>query len=241
MNKLSCIIIEDEPLATEVLTDYIAQVPFLELVNTYPDALYALEGLKTHAVAVIFLDIHLPKLKGIDFLKTLQHPPQIILTTAYHQYALESYELAVVDYLLKPIAFSRFLTAVNKLERAKIQQLTNIESRITPSSDFVFFPTNKKMVKVFLANLLYVESLKDYVRLHTTKQVLVVRMQIGAIEKLLENQLTVLRIHRSYLVIMEKIDAFAATEVEIANKKLPIGRSYKQFVQTNLAKYQQKR
>ena len=241
MSKLSCIIVEDEPLATEVLTDYIAQVPFLELVDTYPDALYALEGLKTHSADVIFLDIHLPKLKGLDFLKTLQQPPQVILTTAYHQYALESYDLAVVDYLLKPIEFSRFLTAVNKLKRTEIQSLASIKNSLTPSNDFIFFPTNKKMVKVFLANLLYVESLKDYVRLHTTKQVLVVRMQIGEIEKLLETQLAILRIHRSYLVVMEKIDAFAATEVEIADKKLPIGRSYKQFVQTNLAQYQQKR
>lgn len=241
MNKLSCIIIEDEPLAMEVLMDYIAQVPFLELVHTYPDALYALEGLKTHMVDVIFLDIHLPKLKGLDFLKTLQQSPQVILTTAYHQYALESYDLAVVDYLLKPIEFSRFLTAANKLDRAEIQPLVNIKSSLTSSDDFIFFPTNKKMVKVFLAHLLYVESLKDYVKLHTTKQVLVVRMQIGEIKKLLETQLIVLRIHRSYLVVINKIDAFAATEVEINHKKLPIGRSYKQLVQTNLAQYQQKR
>ncbi len=241
MNKLNCIIVEDEPLATEVLTDYIGQVPFLELVHTYPDALYALEGLKTHTVEVIFLDIHLPKLKGLDFLRTLPHPPQVILTTAYHQYALESYDLAVVDYLLKPIEFSRFLTAVNKLERAAMQSLVSRTNSLTAANDFMFFPTNKKMVKVLLANLLYVESLKDYVRLHTIKQVLVVRMQIGEIEKLLETQLTVLRIHRSYLVILEKIDAFAATEIEIGLNKLPIGRSYKQLVQAKLAQYQQKR
>jgi len=241
MNQLSCIIIEDEPLATEVLVDYIAQVPFLKLIATYPDALYALEGLKVQVIEVIFLDIHLPKLKGLDFLKTLNQPPQIILTTAYHQYALESYDLAVKDYLLKPIEFSRFLKAVNKLDRPEVAIKPPFKHTTAPTKAFIFFPVNKKMVKVFLANLLYIESLKDYAKIYTTQQTLMVRMQIGEVEKMLDNELAVLRIHRSYLIILDKIDAFSATEIQIAKIKLPIGRSYKQLVQHKLVELYKKR
>ena len=240
MNKLTCIIVEDEPLAIEILADYIAQVPFLELIATYPDALYAMEGLKKQMIDVIFLDIHLPKLKGLDFIKILNQTPQIILTTAYHQYALESYDLAVKDYLLKPIEFSRFLKAVNKLEKPKVVAPIKSNKEIATSSEFLFFQTNKKMVKVFLDNLLYVESLKDYVRIYTTEQELVVRMQIGEIKKILD-KVEVVRIHRSYLVVLDKITAFAATEIEIRGKSLPIGRSYKQFVQSKLDQLYKKR
>lgn len=241
MRKLQCIIVEDEPLAMEVLVDYIGQVPFLELVDTYPDALYALEGLKRHSVDVLFLDIHLPKLKGLDFLKTLSQRPQVILTTAYYQYALESYELAVVDYLLKPIDFNRFLIAANKLDRKEEVGAHRFRSEPQTSDDFIFLPTNKKMVKMYFADVLYIESLKDYIRIHTTKRTLVLRMQIGEIEKLLDNQLNILRIHRSYLVAVNRIETFSATEIEVNNKTLPIGRSYKQLVQSKLDQYYKKR
>ena len=234
MQKLSCIIVEDEPLAAEVLVDYIQQIPFLQLVGNFPDALYALEAIKEENVDVIFLDIHLPKLKGLDFIKTLKQVPQIILTTAYHQYAIESYELEVVDYLLKPIDFFRFLKAVNKLEQSAGKQVPQNSALSNPSNkNFLFFQVNKKFVKVFLEDILYVESLKEYVRIHTTTQELVTRYQIGEIEQLLHD-LDILRIHRSFLVVKNKIDAFSATTVEVGTIQLPIGRSYKILIMKEL-------
>jgi DNA-binding LytR/AlgR family response regulator len=228
MTKLKCLVIEDEPLAAEGLEEFIRQVPTLEFVGTYGDALSALEFLKDHPVDVLFLDIHLPKLKGLDFLKTLQHPPQVILTTAYHQYALEGYELNVVDYLLKPFGFPRFLAAVNKLSSGDRQQpnqspITNHQSR-----QHHFFNENKRQVKVFNDEIQYVESLKEYVKivLQNGKSV-VTRFQIGEFEAHL-NDPNLLRIHRSYLVARDKIEAFSATEVEVGGVKLPIGRSYQQ-------------
>ena len=236
MQKLSCIIIEDEPLAAEVLVDYIQQVPFLQLLGNFPDALYALEALKEEKVDVIFLDIHLPKLKGLDFIKTLSQTPQIILTTAYHQYALESYELEVIDYLLKPIEFSRFLKAVNKLKKEESLNKEIVLSIDKTAADFIFFPVNKKFVKVFLKEILYIESWKEYVKIHTTTQQLITRSQIGEIEQLLF-ELETLRIHRSYLIVKNKIDVFSVTTVEINGQQLPIGRSYKALVVKELKKW----
>lgn len=227
MNKLRCLIVEDEPLAAEVLQDYIEQVPKLDLVGICEDAFYAAEALRKQPVDVLFLDIHLPKMKGIDFIKTLKNPPQIILTTAYHQYALEGYKHAVVDYLLKPIEFSRFLQAVNKLgSSGKTGSQNSSQSSERP---YRFFNVKKKKVKVFLDEILYIESMKDYVKIHTTKQDLVTKFQLGELENILADA-RLIRIHRSFLVSMDHIDAFTATEIEVGSQKLPIGRSYKEIV-----------
>ncbi|MBK9015461.1 MAG: response regulator transcription factor [Saprospiraceae bacterium] len=226
MTKLRCLVIEDEPLAAEGLEEFIRQVPTLEFVGACADALSALEFLKNHAVDVLFLDIHLPKLKGLDFLKTLQHPPQVILTTAYHQYALEGYELNVVDYLLKPFGFPRFLAAVNKLAVGSPQLAVQLPVTNHQSRPFHFFNENKRQVKVFNDEILYVESLKEYVKIILAGgKSVVTRFQLGEFEAHLNNP-NLLRIHRSYLVAKDKIEAFSATEVEVAGVKLPIGRSY---------------
>src|SRR5690349_12159552 len=141
MSKIKCIVVEDEPLAVKVLVDYISEVPFLELRGTFKDAILATDYLHDHPVDLIFLDIHLPKLKGMAFLKTLANPPAVIITTAYHQYALEGYELNVTDYLLKPIEFERFLAAVNKVRKAHAE-------RYTEDKDFIFLTIQKKKVKI---------------------------------------------------------------------------------------------
>src|SRR5215213_6825604 len=150
MQKFNCIIVEDEPIATEVLEDYIHQIPFLELRNVCRDAIYAMEFLQKEAVEVIFLDIHLPKLKGLDFIKTLKTPPQIIITSAYQEYALQGYELNVIDYLLKPIEFSRFLMAVNKLrQHAAATSFTALQATASERA-YLFFNVRKKLVKIYL-------------------------------------------------------------------------------------------
>lgn len=220
---LNCLIVEDEPLAAGILEDYIRQAPFLRLAGKCGDAVYASEVLREHAVDVMFLDIHLPGLKGLDFLKTLPQPPQTILTTAYHEYALESYEFGVVDYLLKPIDFERFMRAVQKLRKPGSQQ--DLEVR-----PFHFFNANKKMVRVWLDEVLYVESLKEYVKLHLTEgRTVVTKCQLSDMELILGSK-DFMRIHRSFIVALLRIDAFSSTAVHLGDRELPIGRQYRQAV-----------
>ncbi|RPD43210.1 LytR/AlgR family response regulator transcription factor [Chitinophaga barathri] len=236
MQKFNCIIVEDEPLAAEVLCDYIRQVPFLELKAVCADAIFAMEVLQREQVHLIFLDIHLPKLKGFAFIKALKHPPQIIITTAYQEYALEGYELNVTDYLLKPIEFSRFLTAVNKVRQQPLPApAAPLPARVTPPERaYLFFNVSKKKVKVYLDEILYIESLKEYIGITTHKQTILTKFQLGEIEELLARN-NFIRIHRSFIVAKDKIDAFTATDIEINGKPIPIGRSYKELVLRELS------
>ncbi|HJS54986.1 MAG TPA: response regulator, partial [Chitinophagaceae bacterium] len=160
MSKIKCIIVEDEPLAARVLSDYISQVPFLELNGTFKDAILATEYLRENSVDLIFLDIHLPKLKGMAFLKTLTNPTAVIITTAYHQYAVEGFSLNVTDYLLKPIEFERFLVAVNKVKAAQGEKQKTTESG---EKDFIFLNVQKKKVKILFSEIVYIESQREYV------------------------------------------------------------------------------
>jgi len=229
MLKYNCIIVEDEPLAAEVLTDYIQQVPFLQLDEVCTDAIYAMEKLQSTKTDLMFLDIHLPKLKGLDFLESLKNPPHVIITSAYKDYALQGFELNVIDYLLKPIRFNRFLKAVNKLNQHK-EQVHNYSSPVenTERKSF-FFNVGKKRVKIYLDEILYVESLREYVRITTKDKSILTKFQLNEIEDLLSKN-NFLRIHRSFIAAKDKIAAFTATDVEINNKSIPIGRSYKELV-----------
>ena len=184
MEKYNCIIVEDEPLAAEILKDYIAQVPFLNLITICEDAFYALDVLQKEKIDLIFLDINLPKLKGFDFIKTLKSPPNIIITTAYNEYALEGYEFNVVDYLMKPIAFNRFLVAVNKLKQPNeiVPTLLTIQEN---EREYIFFNVSKKKVKVYFDEILYIESVKEYVNVLTTNKAILVKFQLSQIEALL--------------------------------------------------------
>jgi DNA-binding LytR/AlgR family response regulator len=232
MEKLNCIIVEDEPLAAEVLDDYVKQVPYLNLVAICSDAMYALEVLRKGNIKVVFLDIHLPGLKGNEFLKTLKDPPQVIITTAYRDYAIEGYELNVTDYLVKPINFNRFLMAVNKLKPRSAEE-TAVPALSAQERDHFFFNVNKKKVKMYLDDILYVESLKEYVRITARDKSILTKYQLGEIEELLSKS-NFIRVHRSFLVAKEKIDAFSATDVEIGGKHIPIGRNYKEQVHSLL-------
>jgi len=235
IQRYNCIIVEDEPLAAEVLQDYIKQVPFLQLKGVCNDAIFAMEMLQKEPVDLMFLDIHLPKLKGFDFIKTLKQPPHVIITSAYHEYALQGYEYNVVDYLLKPIEFNRFLMAVNKLRQSPVPEIRI--SSLMQSNDraHLFFNVSKKKVKVYLDDILYIESLKEYIRIFTSNKTILTKFQLGQIEELLAKN-NFLRIHRSFIVAKDKIDAFTATDVEINGKQIPIGRSYKEQVQAMMEK-----
>jgi two-component system, LytTR family, response regulator len=224
MPAIKCIIIEDEPLAVKVLADYIAQVPFLQLTGSFKDAILATDYLRQHTVDLIFLDIHLPKLKGMAFLKTLNHPPAVIITTAYHQYAVEGFELNVTDYLLKPFEFERFLVAVNKINIAKADAQPVQETQ--PSKDFIFLTVQKKKVKILFADIVYVESQREYIKIVTTKKEYISKMSTHEIEALLPVNLF-RRIHRSFIISVSKIEAYTAEAVEVNGISLPVGRGYR--------------
>src|ERR1700710_484491 len=162
MPNIKCIIVEDEPLAVKVLSDYVLQVPFLELQGTFKDAILATDFLRYNSTDLIFLDIHLPKLKGMAFLKTLTHPPAVIITTAYHQYAVEGFDMNVTDYLLKPFEFERFLIAVSKVRKAQSEKPNAIESRET--KDSIFLNVQQKKVKILFSEIVYIESQREYIK-----------------------------------------------------------------------------
>lgn len=230
MKKYNCIIVEDEPLAAEVLQDYVGQVPFLELKGVCTNAMNAMDILQKEKIDLVFLDIHLPKLKGLDFLKTVRNPPQVIVTTAYQEYALQGYELSILDYLLKPIEFNRFLMAVNKLAK---QPVSGNAVASTSEKPYLYFNVRKKQVKIFEDDILYVESLREYVKITTKDKTILTKIQLGEIEEMLTRN-NFLRIHRSFIVSKNKIDAYSATGIEINGKEIPIGRNYKEFVMANL-------
>ena len=228
MSKIKCIILEDEPLAVKVLSDYISQVPFLELQGTFKDAILATDYLRNNNTDLIFLDIHLPKLKGMAFLKTLTHPPAVIITTAYHQYAVEGFDLNVTDYLLKPFEFERFLVAVNKVKTAQGEKQVPRESG--EIKDFIFLNVQKKKVKILFSEIVYVESQREYIRIVTTKKEWISKMSTHEIEALLPAHLFK-RIHRSFIVSISKIESYTAEMVEVNGVSIPIGRGYRDIIE----------
>ncbi|HAQ18535.1 MAG TPA: DNA-binding response regulator [Prolixibacteraceae bacterium] len=228
MSKIKCIIIEDEPLAVKVLSDYISQVPFLELQGTFKDAILATDYLQDNTTDLIFLDIHLPKLKGMAFLKTLIHPPAVIITTAYHQYAVEGFDLNVTDYLLKPFDFERFLKAVTKVRTAENEKLKPVESHEV--KDFIFINVHKKKVKILFSEIVYIESQREYIKIITTKKEYISKMSTREIEALLPPNLFP-RIHRSFIVSKSKIESYTAEIIEVNGVSIPIGRGYRDITE----------
>lgn len=237
MEKYNCIIVEDEVLAAEGLQDYIRQIPFLVLKGICTDAIYAMELLQKNNIDVIFLDIHLPRIKGLDFLKTLKNPPQVIITTAYRDYAVEGFELNVMDYLLKPISFSRFLMAVNKLRHSSQESSAGMAIPGSVERPFMFININKKQIKIYLDEILFIESKKEYVNIVTTEKSFLTKFQLGEMEEQLARN-NFLRVHRSFIIAPKRINAFTANEVEIGGHMVPIGRSYKEHVLRQLGSQQ---
>jgi len=226
MKKIRCLLVDDEPPALDLMETYISMMEQLEVVGKCPSAIKAMEVLKEQEVDLLFLDIQMPVLNGIDFIKTLKHPPSIILTTAYREYALDGYDLDIIDYLLKPIPFDRFLKAVQRYEE-RVAKPTSIPTATTNLSDHIFLNVNRTHHKVILSDILYIESLKDYVRFHTKKDRLVVKGNIGSFMNQLPADRFV-RIHRSYAIALAQIKSYNQTEVEVGEQRLPIGISYRE-------------
>ena len=232
--SIKCIIVDDEPLAIEILESYVAKVEQLQLLSTFRNAVSAFTFLQQHSVDLIFLDIQMPKLSGIDFLKTLKNPPKVIFTTAFRDYALQGFELEIVDYLLKPIPFDRFLKAVAKVLHQPTTPANASKSDVV-SDNYVYFKVDKKMIKTKMADVLYIESIKDYVKVKTGEREIVTQQKISYLEESLPRE-QFLRIHRSFIVNLEKIDAYSATDVEIGKHSIPIGWNYKNDVMKILAR-----
>lgn len=238
--KTKCLLVDDEPLAMDILEEYIAQVPDLELIGRCDNAIEANAFLRKNEVDLIFLDIEMPQLTGIEFLKTLENIPNVIFTTAHRHYAYEGYELDVLDFLLKPVSFGRFLKAINKLHREHTtEDATEENEEATATNEtmtFIYVKEDKRLVKIYMEDVLYIESLKDYVCIYTKDRKVITKQQISYLEQKLPDD-AFIRIHRSFIVAIRKIKAFNATQIEVENgRELSIGRSYKNEVVKRLTK-----
>ncbi|MEO6313551.1 MAG: LytTR family DNA-binding domain-containing protein [Chitinophagaceae bacterium] len=224
--KWKCLLVDDEPPAIKILERYIALVDQFEIAGTCSNALQAMEALQKNKIDVLFLDIQLPKLTGISFLKTLTHPPAVIFTTAYKEFASDAYDLDAIDYLVKPFSVERFLKAVNKItQQPNRAEVAPIQA---PPSDpgFIYFRSERKMMKVFLDDILYIESIKDYIRIFRVNDgPLLVRQSISTAESMLPQHLFI-RVHRSFLVALSKVTAYTNQDIEIGKMEIPIGRQY---------------
>lgn len=226
---ISCILIDDEPLAIKVLETHLNQITEVKIEATFQNPITAFEYLKNNTVDLIFLDIEMPLLSGIDFVKAIDTSSKIIFTTAHRNYAVTSYELDIIDYLLKPISFSRLFKSVQKFKETQHIRLEDITTKNeTKTTDFIYVNENKKYIKILFDEILYVESLKDYVRIHLTNKRVVTKDSISNFQSKLSNQF--LRVHRSYIVNAKKITAFTALDVEIHKQEIPIGASYKNII-----------
>jgi len=222
--KMNCLIVDDEPLAISVLETHLANMPALNLAASCSNAFEAMEALKLHSIDLMFLDIRMPKLMGQEFLRTLRNPPKVIFTTAYKEYALDAFDLDAVDYLLKPVTLERLVRAVNKLTAAGLPEVKS--ETVMENDGFVYFRADRKMVKVAYEDIVYVESMKDYVKIvRSNEKPLLVKQSISSLEDILPTQLFV-RVHRSFIVAVSKIAAYTNHDVEISNVQIPIGRLY---------------
>ncbi len=232
---IRCLIVDDEPPAREIIRRYVQEIPILQLIGECSNAVQALTFLQKQPVDLLFLDIRMPHLDGTAFIKTLKNPPQVIFTTAYSEYALEGYELDVVDYLMKPIRFDRFLKAVNKAAATLNPQYAESAPMPAPehaekkNGSFVYFRADRKMIKVMLRDILYIESMKDYVKVVTTEGQIITKQSITSVEAMLAGNLFV-RTHRSYIVAIQKIRSYTSELIEIEKMEIPIGKLYRNSV-----------
>jgi DNA-binding LytR/AlgR family response regulator len=234
--KIQCIVVDDEPVARDIILSHLEKVQNIELIASCKNVVEALQVLNSKSVDLIFLDIHMPEISGLTLAKSVNNNTKIIFTTAYREYAVEGFDLQAVDYLLKPISFDRFLKAVQKYFNLHVSTKSNSQESTAAARDSIFVRSDRKMVKVRFEAIQYIESLSDYIKIYTEKEVIVTRETIKNIESKLPTK-DFLRVHRSFIVSLKVIDSYTNEYVEVGNKAIPISRSYKE---TTLEKLQSK-
>lgn len=231
--KIKCIIIDDEPLAIKVIENHLKDFQNMELIGTFNTAIEALPTIEKNEVDVIFLDINMPKMSGLDFIRSLSNKPHIIITTAYREYAVESFDLDVLDYLVKPIPFGRFLKAINKISNRINLEKDKFNENTFNDEPHIFLKVDKKLMKIKLNDILYIESLKDYIKVITITGDYLVHKSMTSISEELPQE-NFLRIHRSFNIAINKITSVEGNSVEIANRRIPIGRNYLQYAKQKI-------
>ncbi|MFD2514839.1 LytR/AlgR family response regulator transcription factor [Pontibacter locisalis] len=233
---MKCFIIDDEPLAIEVIQSHVDTVEGLNVVGTFENAIDAFHALQKNPVDLIFLDIQMPKLTGLELLRSLSHPPKVIITTAFREYAFEGFELDVVDFLLKPVSLERFLKSIAKV--LKSEQNTSVPSEMEGSlnDSCLFVQVDKKTIKLYFKDILYIESQKNSVEVVTEAKKIQVRQKISDLDKEL-SQKGFVRTHRAFLVPIDRVESWSATELEVSDRAIPIGRTYKNDVLKQLQDY----
>lgn len=222
MDKFACIIIEDEPLALERTRSFVSKIPFLNLCGTFDNALDGLAYLKANKVDLLFLDINMDELSGIELLESSKINCQVIITTAYQEYAIKGYELSVTDYLLKPFTFDRFLKAVNKAQENSLQ------SQLNAPLEFIFVKTENRLDKVTINDILFIEGMRDYRRIHTVNKKIMTLQNFSELEQIIPSNL-VCRVHKSYMVGINKIDSIERMRIKVSNQIIPISETYKEL------------
>ncbi len=231
-NMYRCVVVDDEPIAREIIESFIEKTPNLKLLGSFQNAVEVLNFEQKHNVDLYFLDINMPEINGLSLAKIINKKAHIIFTTAYRDYAIDGFNLNVIDYLLKPIAFDRFLQAIEKLP--KESQLFSTTFNQEQKSDFLFIRSERKMIKVSFNDILYIESLSDYIKIYLNNEIIVTRETISNINDKLPQNLFI-RIHRSYIISIDKIHSYTNEFIEVSKKALPISRSYKESVLQKLA------
>lgn len=228
--KIKCLVVDDEPIARDILVVYISQLNNLKLAGTCINAIEANNFLQKESVDLILLDIEMPRVNGLNFLANLENPPKVIITTAYRDFALEGFELNAVDYLLKPISMERFMRAIGKV--------TNAESKIqTDEAPYIYLKADKKMVQIFFQDIRYIEGLSNYVKIHLTDKMIISYQKLSHLEKVLPKQ-DFIRIHRSFIVSRVKVNSYTSSFLEVGDTELPIGGNYKEEVLGKLREFE---
>ncbi|MCX6319934.1 MAG: LytTR family DNA-binding domain-containing protein [Bacteroidetes bacterium] len=231
--NIKCVVIDDEPLARKGMIEYIADVDFLELSGEFDNPLQATGLISSVETQLLFLDIQMPKITGIDFFRTLQHPPPVIFTTAYPQYALDGFEVNALDYLVKPISFDRFLKAV--LKAKEFYEIRETNSKEALPEDYFFIKADSKLVKLFFEDVLYVEALQNYVTVHTKDKKYMTYLTFRSVEEYLPAE-KFIKVHKSFIVSVSKIDTIEGNDIRIGQQHIPISRNQKEEVMEKLLK-----
>ncbi|RLD78424.1 MAG: DNA-binding response regulator [Bacteroidetes bacterium] len=229
--KIKCIIIDDEPLAVEVIQAHLSEFSNMELIDVFTNPIEALKRMENNDIDAVFLDINMPKMNGLELIRSIGSKTNFIVTTAYREYAVESFDLDVLDYLVKPIPFARFLKSINKLSQKVLAEVKDDQPKDAKEKSFIFLKVNKKLIKVKFEDILYIESLKDYIKVFTLPDNYLVHKSLTGITEELPSDLF-LRIHRSFTVALDKIKEIEGNTVQIDNKRIPIGRKYLNYAKS---------